>query len=106
MSKVKESINNDEFIVLEYGAYINRVMGDELTDMPSKKELHEINKEIQQECPVIDAQATNTPNTITTISSPKTVSNEPVLANEVTLKLDELKEYEEGSKEWWDALSK
>ena len=106
LSKVKESINNDEFIVLEYGAYINRVMGDELRDMPIKKELHEITKEIQQECPVIDAQSTNTPNIITTISEPRTVSNEPVLANEVTLKLDELKEYEEGSKEWWDALSK
>lgn len=54
-----------------------------------------------QGCPVFDVQATNTPNTITTISEPKNVSNEPVLA-----KLDELKEYEEGSKEWWDALSK
>lgn len=54
-----------------------------------------------QESTVIDVQATNIPNNITTISEPKDVSNEPVLA-----KLDELKEYEEGSKEWWDALSK
>ena len=106
LSKVKESINNDEFIVLEYGAYIDRVMGDELTNMPIKKELHEITKEIQQECPVIDVQSTNTPNTITTISEPNNGYNEQVLANEVTLKLEELKEYEEGSKEWWDALSK
>lgn len=74
--------------------------------MPIKKESHEITKEIQQECPVIDVQAPNTPNTITTISEPNNVSNEPVLEKEVTLKLDILKEYEEGSKEWWDALSK
>lgn len=69
-------------------------------------EVNEDNNTNTQECPVIDVQSTNTPNTITTISEPKTVSNEPVLVNEVTLKLDELKEYEEGSKEWWDALSK
>lgn len=74
--------------------------------MTIKKELHEITKEIQQSCPVNDVQATNITNTITTISEPKNVSNEPVLAKEVTLKLEELKEYEEGSKEWWGALSK
>ena len=54
-----------------------------------------------QVCPVNDVQSTNTTNDITTISEPKNVYNEPVLA-----KLDELKELEEGSKEWWDALSK
>ena len=54
-----------------------------------------------QSCPVFDVQAPKVQDMMTTISEPKDVSNEPVLA-----KLDELKEYEEGSKEWWDALSK
>lgn len=54
-----------------------------------------------QVCPVNDVQSHNTTNAITNISEPKNVSNEPVLE-----KLEELKELEEGSKEWWDALSK
>lgn len=54
-----------------------------------------------QVCPVNDVQSPNTTNDITNISEPKNVSNEPVLE-----KLEELKELEEGSKEWWDALSK
>lgn len=54
-----------------------------------------------QSCPVIDVQSTNTPNTITTTNEPKDVSNEPILDE-----LEELKEFEEGSKEWWEALSK
>lgn len=54
-----------------------------------------------QDCPVIDVQATNTPNTITTTNEPKNVSNEPILEE-----LEELKEFEDGSKEWWEALSK
>lgn len=54
-----------------------------------------------QDCPVIDVQVNNTPNTITTTNEPKNVSNEPILEE-----LEELKEFEEGSKEWWEALSK
>lgn len=75
-------------------------------DMPIKKELHEITKEIQQSCPVIDVQANNTPNTIITINEPKDVSNEPILTDKVTQELEELNKFEEGSKEWCDALSK
>lgn len=85
---------------------ITEVNNEEVEIMPIKKELSEITKEIPQSCPVIDVQSTNTPNTITTISEPNNGYNEPVLEKEVTLKLDELKEYEEGSKEWYDALSK
>ena len=69
-----------------------------------KDELKEELKEYvdkTQGCSVFDVQATNITNTITTISEPKDVSKDPVLA-----KLEKLKEYEEGSKEWWDALSK
>lgn len=54
-----------------------------------------------KELPVIDAQATNTQYTIITISERETASKESVRA-----KYAELKEYEEGSDDWWAALSK
>lgn len=79
LSKVKETINKDDHIVLEYGAYIDRIMGEDLTKediMPIKnnnliaeltQQQSDNNDVSGQELPVFDAPVsdvaiTNKPN--------------------------------------------